>query len=112
MTESQIVYGIEENKDGEVKELVLSPMDTSFKERVAYDGACKNIGDGIDYAVFDNKGIKHKLQVNEKGEIVTDDKKKLKDVFTKEVDEKELQKKAAADETKTKISDNHNKKGK
>ena len=100
----QIVHGIEENKDGEITNLVLSPADATAQEKVAYDGACKNIGDGLNYAAFDHKGIRHALKVNDKGEIVTDDDKKLKSMFDKELDEKEVKKQKEPEKTTTKVS--------
>lgn len=106
MVEQQ-VYGIEENKDGEITDLYLSPLDMSIKEKVAYDGACKNLGNGEEYCVYDKHGIKHKLQVNEKGEIVTEEKKKLKDVFSKEVDAKKM---AQPEEKTTKVANTKGKK--
>jgi len=110
MSDPQIVYGIEE-KDGEIENLVLTQPDATIKEKVAYDGACKNIGDGHNYAVYDKKGIRHSLKVNEKGELVTDDDKKIKTFFDKELDREEIRKMELGEDSDLTFSKTAMKKG-
>ena len=96
---SQIVYGIEE-KDGEIESLLLSKPDAMIKEKIAFSGACKNMGDGaVTYSLYDKEGTRHNLKVNDKGEIVTDNDKQIKSLFTKEYDEKEIKKMAKGEDS-------------
>lgn len=100
-----IIYGIKENNDGEITDVVLTkPEDQWREEKLAYNGCAKNMGDGLEYAVFDKKGVRHSLKLDKDGQIVTDEDKKLKDVFTKELDEKEVAKLKEKEESTTKVS--------
>lgn len=97
MSNQQTVSQIELNKDGEITYLVTSdPEATLIREKVAYDGACKNIfNEAVDYFVIDRKGVKRKVIVNDKSELavqVEDKEKDLKTYFTENLTEKDIKK--------------------
>lgn len=78
MAEPQLVHEVFISKEGVVESLGLSMPDSSIAQKIAYDGAVKNIGSGeVRYAVIDKKNVRHDLALDDKGRIVLADDKKV-----------------------------------